>query len=88
VGTLANLVLSVLELLLVAPATGAVVAVSFYALAVAVFAPMQFMFSNRVPRVPLDHLPIDRLSRVGLAVTALGTAAMVVLAAAGGVRLG
>jgi hypothetical protein len=87
-GTMANLVLSVLELLLVAPGAGAVVAVSFYALAVAVFAPMQFMFSNRVPRVPVEHLPVDRPSRAGLIVTALVAAAMVVLAAAGGVRLG
>jgi hypothetical protein len=87
-GTLVVAVLTVLELLLVQPDVGAVVAVGMYALAVGIFAPMQFIFSRRVPRVQLEDLALARSSRTGLAVAALAATAMIILAAVGGVRLG
>lgn len=87
-GTVVNLVLSVTELLLAQPEIGAVVAVALYAVAVGVFAPRQFIFSDRMPRVPVEELPLDRPSRAGLVVTALTAVAMLILAGAGGVRLG
>jgi hypothetical protein len=68
---------------------GSLVAVGLYAFAVGIFAPMQFIFSRRVPKVPVEELLVDtQQSRTGLILTVLAVAAVVVLAAVGGVRLG
>jgi len=88
IGTLVTVVLAVSELLLVQPGSGAVVAVGLYAVAVGIFAPMQFIFSRRVRTVPVEDLSLTRLSRAGLVLTALAAAAAIVLAAVGGIRLG
>jgi hypothetical protein len=88
IGTLVNVVLIVAELLLVQPAIGDIVAVGLYAFAVGIFAPMQFIFSRRVPRRPVEDLDLDRPSRTGLIITGLAAVAVIVLAAVGGVRLG
>jgi hypothetical protein len=64
------------------------VAVGLYSIAVRIFAPMQFLFSRRVPTVPVEILPLARPSRAGLVVTRLAAAPAIVLAAVGGIRLG
>ena len=87
IGTLLNVVLIVAELLLVQPPIGDIVAVGLYAFAVAIFAPMQFIFSRRVPKVPVEDLDLARPSRSGLILTGLAVVAVVVLSAVGGVRL-
>jgi hypothetical protein len=87
-GTLVNVVLTVLELLLVRPDSGTTFAVSMYAFAVGIFAPMQFIFSRRAPKLQVEDLRLSRLSRPGLIVTGLAVIAVLVLAAVGGVRLG
>ena len=87
-GTLVTVVLTVTELLLVRPAIGDIVAVGLYAFAVAVFAPMQFIFSRRVPRMPGEELSLARPSRTGLILAGVAVLAVIVLAAVGGVRLG
>ncbi len=88
IGTLVNVVLTEIQLLLLQPEGDAIVAVSLYAFAVGIFAPMQFIFSRRVPRVPVEDLPVNRPSRAGLILTVLAAAAVIVLAAAGGITLG
>ena len=84
----ATLAITLIELAILRPGAAAVVAVACYGLAVAVFAPMQFIFRNRVPDVPYEALAVQRLSRAGLGVTVVAAVAMIVLAAIGGVRLG
>jgi hypothetical protein len=49
---------------------------------------MQFIFSRRVPKLQVEDLTLTRLSGAGLIVTGLAVIAVIVLAAAGGVRLG
>ena len=88
IGTLINVALITTELLLATPDMGSAVAVGLYAFAVAIFAPMQFIFSRRVPKLQVEDLAVTRLSRAGLIVTGLAVIAVIVLAAAGGVRLG
>ncbi len=85
-GTLAVLVMGVVQTqLLGAPADVAAVVIA-YTLAVGVFAPMQFIFSRRVSAVP-EELALGRLTRPTVLTVAVA-AALVVLAAVGGVRLG
>jgi hypothetical protein len=88
IGTLINVVLVTTELLLATPDMGSLVAVGAYAFAVGIFAPMQFIFSRRVPKVPVEDLDLARPSRAGLILTVLAVLAVIVLAAVGGVRLG
>jgi hypothetical protein len=88
IGTLVTLVLTVSELLLVQPGGGTIVAVAMYSVAVGIFAPMQFIFSRRVPKVPVEDLDLAGPSRAGLILTGLAVLAVIVLAAVSGVRLG
>lgn len=85
------ILLTVVELITVAPPAGAVVAVAAYSFAVGIFAPMQFIFRSRVPPRPREDLRLDRVSRVsraGLGVTIAVAAALLALAAVGGLTLG
>lgn len=88
VGTLVVILLTVVELTMVGPPAGAIVAVAAYSFAVGIFAPMQFIFRGRVPPRAKEDLGLDRVSRAGLGVTAAVAAALLVLAAVGGVTLG
>jgi hypothetical protein len=88
IGTLVTVVLTVSELLLLQPGRGVTLPVAVYAVAVGIFAPMQFIFSRRVPKVPVEELSLARPSRPGLILAGLAVLAVIVLAAVGGVRLG
>ncbi len=69
-------------------ANGAVAfVVIFYSFAVGVFAPMQFIFHNRVP-ARFEPLQLRRVNRTGLTLVVLLVIAVVGLAFQGGVRLG
>jgi hypothetical protein len=85
-GTAAVVVLTVAQtVLLDAPAEIAVVVI-IYSVAIGVFAPMQFLFNRRVS-APYEGLVVGRL-RVPLALVLLLAAALLVLAAVGGLTLG
>lgn len=85
-GTVAVLVLTGVQVVLLGAGGDVAVVVLIYAMAIAIFAPMQFTFSSRV-RAPYEGLEIGPLAAPA-AVTGVVALALVALAAVGGLRLG
>lgn len=87
IGTPVVIVLTVAELVLMHAAPAHFVVVAAYAVAVGVFAPMQFIFSGRVHNTH-EPLALTGAPTTGLIVTALAAAVALVVSGLGGIPLG
>lgn len=92
IGTVVTMALSLVELLALGAESDSFVVVMMYSLAVGIFAPMQFIFRNRVRAVSagraVEALAVDGIHRLGVALAAIVAVAMIVLATSGGVTIG